>query len=77
MKPKFLMCIKQHHSPLSNPSTKAEAIVKRNRTNAKTEQLDAAVAWCLQNGSRDYAALKTGKFPLIKESEMINKCLDG
>ena len=42
----------------------------------KTEQLDAPVAWCIQNGSRGYAALKTGKFPLIKDHETINKCLD-
>ena len=50
MKPKILMYIKQHHSPVSNPSTKAEVIVIRKRTNAKTEQLDAAMAWCIQNG---------------------------
>ena len=42
----------------------------------KTEQLDATVAWCIQNGSRGYAALKTGKFPLIKDHETINNCLD-
>ena len=77
MKPKFLMCIKQHHSPASNPLTKAEAINIRKRTNTKTEQLDAAVTWCIQNGSCGYAALKTGKFPLIKDCELINKLLDG
>ena len=43
----------------------------------KLSNLDAAVAWCIQNGSRDYAALKTGKLPLIKDREMINKRLDG
>ena len=72
MKPKILMYIKQHHSPASNPSTKAEVIVIRKRTNAKTEQLDAAMAWCIQNGSCGYAALKTGKFPLIKDFETIS-----
>ena len=44
------MRIKQHHSPASNPSTKVETTVIKRRTNAKTEQLDAAVAWCIQNG---------------------------
>ena len=49
MKLKFLMRIKQRHSPASNPSTKVETTVIKRRTNAKTEQLDAAVAWCIQN----------------------------
>ena len=53
-------------------STKVEAIVIGKGTNAKTEQLDAAMAWCIQNGSCGYAALKTGKFPLIKDFETIN-----
>ena len=49
----------------------------RKRINAKTEQLKAAVAWCIENGARGYAALKTGQFPLIKDRETINKRLDG
>ena len=77
MKPKFLMRIQQRRSPRSNPSTKADAVVARKRTNAKAEQLKAAVAWCAENGARGYAALKTGQFPLIKDRETINKRLDG
>ena len=64
-------------SPVTNPSKKAEAIVISKKTNANTEQLDAAVAWCMQNGSCGYGALKTNKFPFIKDSEVINECLDG
>ena len=73
MKPKFSMRIKQQRCPRSNPSTKADAVVARKRTNAKTEQLEEAVAWCMQNGKRGYAALQTGQFPLIKDRETINK----
>lgn len=77
MKPKFSMRIQQQRSPRSNPSTKADAVVARKWTNAKAEQLKAAVAWCVENGARGYAALKTGQFPLIKDRETINKRLDG
>ena len=50
MKPTLSVVIKQHHSPASSPSNKAKAIVMRKRTNAKTELLDAAVPWYIQNG---------------------------
>lgn len=72
------MRIQQKKSFLSsNPSTKAEALVARKRTNEKEEQLKAAEAWCRENGKRGYAALKTGQFPSIKDRETINKRLDG
>ena len=49
MKPKFSMRIQNLRSPTTNPSTKADAVVARKRTNAKSQQLKAAVAWCLEN----------------------------
>ena len=70
------MRIKQQWCPRSNPLTKADAVVARKR-NAKAEQLKEAVAWCVENGKRGYAALQTGQFPLIKDHETINKRLDG
>ena len=77
MKPTFALRIRQRKSPRTNPSTKSDAVVIRKRTNMKNEQLEAAVAWCVDNGARGHAALKTGLFPLIKDRETINKRLDG
>ena len=39
--------------------------------------MKAAVPWCVENGKRGHAALKTGQFPLIKNRETINKRLNG
>lgn len=77
MKPKFSMRNQHLRSLRTNPSTKADAVVARKRTNEKSQQLKAAVAWCLENNVRGYAALQTGQFPLIKDRETINKRLDG
>ena len=63
MKPKFLMRIKQCHSPASNPSTKAEAIVMRKRINVK-----------LRNWMQLWHGLsRVVSGALIKDYEMINK----
>ena len=77
MKPKFRLRIDKKRSVSSNPSTKSEVAVIRKRSNQKSDQLKAAVEWCIQNKSRGHAALKTGLFPLIKDHETINKRLDG
>ena len=77
MKPKFSMRIQNLRSPTTNPSTKADAVVDRKQTNAKSQQLKAAIVWCLENNVRGYAALQTGQFPLIKDRETIHKQLDG
>ena len=63
MKPKFLMRIKQCHSLASNPSTKAEVIVMRKRTNVK-----------LSNWMQLWHGLsRVVSGALIKDYEMINK----
>ena len=61
----------------ANPGNKAEAAVRRKYTNNKDEQLREAVQYCLQNNVRGHAALKTGRFNLIKDRETINRRLDG
>ena len=53
------MHVKQQRFPGSNPSTKADVGVARKHTNTKVDQLNAAVAWCVENGKGGYVALKT------------------
>lgn len=60
-----------------NPSSNAEALIKRKATVEKNKQLESAVQWCRENNVRGHAAIKTGQFPLIKDRETINRRLDG
>ena len=45
-------------------------------TDAKTEQLKAAVEYCKENNCKGWIALSTGSFPLIKDARTINSRLD-
>ena len=45
--------------------------------NAKDVQMSDAVQYCQDNNCRGYAALQTGRFPLIKDPRTVNKRLDG
>jgi hypothetical protein len=60
-----------------NPSSNAEALIKRKATLEKNKQLEAAVQWCKEINVRGHAAIKTRQFPLIKDRETINRRLDG
>jgi len=59
------------------PNNKAEATVARKNITEKEKQLDAAVEWCNQNNVKGYTAIKSCKFPLIKNRRTIDKRLDG
>ena len=61
---------------IHDASTIAGAKIARRRTNAKNKQLEEAVKFCQENGCRGQAALRTGRFPLIKDRETINRRLD-
>ena len=39
--------------------------------------MEKAVYWCKENNKRGHTALKTGKFPLIKDRGTIDRRLDG
>ena len=52
-------------------NSKARAQVKRKGYEAKHKQIGEAVWYCLENNCRGKAALKTGKFPLIKDHKTI------
>ena len=58
-------------------NSKTEAAMARRFTNAKNDQLQAAVQYCKDNNVRGHKALQTGQFPLIKDRETINRRLDG
>ena len=61
----------------TKPETRAEATVYRKDIRAKENQISEAVDWCTENKKRGQAALKTGKFPLIKDRGTIDRRLDG
>ena len=61
----------------AKPETRAEATVYRKDIRAKENQISEAVDWCTENKKRGQAALKTGKFPLIKDRGTIDRRLDG
>ena len=75
MKPKFSFRVRMRRP--SNPNNKAESVIAKQHTNAKNEQIETAVKYCLENKVRGTLALKTGNFPLIKNRETINCRLDG
>lgn len=50
--------------------------IAASHTDAKTEQLKAAVNYCKENNCKGYAALSTGMFPLIIDPRTINTRLD-
>ena len=56
---------------------KAYCQVTQDRFKEKQAQIGKAVQWCQKNGKRGWAALRTGKFPLIKYVKTINRRLDG
>ncbi|XP_065659961.1 uncharacterized protein LOC136083927 [Hydra vulgaris] len=60
-----------------NPSSNAEALIKRKAILEKNKQLEADVQWCRENNVRGHAAIKTRQYPLIKNRETINRRLDG
>ena len=61
-----------------NPSTKSEAKVVRKSISDKKQQLDEAVTWYRENNARGQAALKRGKFLLIKDREWLDhKIING
>ena len=45
-------------------------------TSKVCKQIQEAVDFCLENGCKGYAALATGKFPLIKDARTINRRLN-
>lgn len=78
VKPKFTFKVKKPVVCVyGKPNSKAESIVKRKQINEKSSQIEEAVKWCEENGKRGYAALNTGRFPLIKDRDTIDRRLKG
>ena len=50
---------------------------KPRQKKKKSKQLEEAVEWCQVNKKYGWAAINSGKFPLIKDLQTINKQLDG
>ena len=55
----------------------AHATVNRDAMNIKHQQMEEAIEYCKTSNVRGWAALKTAHFPLIKDAQIINSCLDG
>ena len=74
---KFTLKVRSSKQRLkTKPETKAEAQVYRKDIRAREIQVEKAVDWCKENNKRGQAALKTGKFPLIKDRGTIDRRLD-
>ena len=50
--------------------------ITQDNIERRNQQLIEAVKWCKENSKRGWAALKTGKFTLIKDPRTINSRLD-
>jgi len=50
--------------------------ITQDNIERRNQQLTEAVKWCKENSKRGWAALKTGKFTLIKDPRTINSRLD-
>ena len=59
------------------PTSKSRCSVLRDVIDMKSKQLEEAVKWCQVNEKHGWAAINSGKFPLIKDLRTINKQLDG
>ena len=59
------------------PTNKSRCNFLREVIEMKSEQLGEAVEWCRINNKRGWAAINSGKFPLIKDTRTINKRIDG
>ena len=59
------------------PTSKSRCSVLRDVIDLKSKQIEEAVEWCRINNKRGWAAINTGKFPLVKDLRTINKRLDG
>ena len=72
MKPQLkIKPVSQRHRSVEHDGLIREGIRR------KQQQLDDAVKYCTENGSRGWSALASGLFPLIKDPRTINKRLDG
>ena len=59
------------------PINKSRCNVLRDVIEMKSKQLGEAVEWYRINNKRGWAAINSGKFPLIKDLRTINKWIDG
>ena len=59
------------------PTSKTNASLLQKQKQEREQQLKAAVQYCLNNNCKGYTAVKSGKFPLIKDHRTINKRLNG
>ena len=67
VKPKFTIKVGKASFLAGKPNSKAEVKVQRKKINVKEILIQQAVSWCKENNKRDYAALQTGMFSLIKD----------
>ena len=58
-------------------NSKAKANINRKAYNERQKQIADAVSYCLENNCKGKAALKTGRFPLIKDHKTISRRLNG
>ena len=59
------------------PTSKTNASLLQKQKQEREQQLKAAVQYCLNNNCKGYSAVKSGKFPLIKDHRTINNRLNG
>ena len=59
------------------PTNKSRCNVLRDVIEMKSKQLEEAVEWCRINNKHGWAAINSGKFPLIKDLRTINKQING
>ena len=64
-------------SVINKRKNNAHAKIARERICKKDLQMTEAVEWCNENNKRGWAALRTGKFPLVTDARAINRRLDG
>ena len=55
------------------PTRKSRCNVLRDLIDMKSKQLEEVVQWCQVNSKCGWAAINSGKFPLIKDLRTINK----
>lgn len=60
--------LKQHRSA-------ADDKLLQRRYSEKKDQMNAAVQYCIENNCKGYAAINSGKFPLIRDPRTINRRL--
>ena len=77
LNPPALPILSSDSKPWEKRKSLAHTLVQQKQVEMRRNQIEEAVVWCINTNNRGWAALKTGRFPLIVDERTINRRIDG